>query len=134
MQIWHRCGDGPERARAMHFWHRIATGVATDRRAAATEIREGEPHVGERPDKSPGWTASGAGKRSDADQSHASESPSSSEGEDGSSSTRPNVPLNRPNGSTWKCGLGVVSHGWRGVARTARPDEEHLLTARVIAK
>jgi len=33
------------------------------------------PHVGERPDRSPGRTASGAGLRSDADRSHAFGSP-----------------------------------------------------------
>jgi hypothetical protein len=29
-------------------------------------LREGEPHAGERPDRSPGWSASAAGKRSEA--------------------------------------------------------------------
>jgi len=47
-------------------------------------LRQGEPHCGERPDGSPGWTVSGAGQRSvavatdgvrEANQSHAFDSP-----------------------------------------------------------
>jgi predicted alpha/beta superfamily hydrolase len=67
--------------------------VATDRWAVSTEIREGEPHGGERPDRSPGRTASEAGQRSAADRSHASRPPWSSEGR---------VSCMSANARTWK--------------------------------